>query len=58
MWEVREGLDLGIMGVEMSSGLKPWEWMRAAISGREGQTRPIDRVFRILPLRDEKNSKK
>lgn len=58
MREVQEGLDLGMMSVEVSSSLKSWEWMRAAISGRKGQIRPMDRIFGILPLRDEKKSKK
>lgn len=58
MWEVQEGLDLDMMSVEVSRSLKSWEWMKAAIRGRKGQIRPMDRIFGILPLRDEKNSKR
>lgn len=33
------------------------EMISAAVSGRKEQTTPIDRIFGILPLRGEKNSK-
>lgn len=57
MWEVQEGLDLGMCTGEQQ--LEVTEMMSlTAISGRKEQTRPTDRIFRILPLRDEKNSKK
>lgn len=37
--------------------LEVTEMISTAVSGRKEQTRPIDRIFGILPLRDEKNSK-